>query len=62
MLDALRAVLQDQEATTAQRLFAVAVLDNVQHYGLVPYSVKYPGTNDDAVIADFAKRLEAESK
>ena len=62
VLDALRAVLQDPEATTAQRLFAVAVLDNVQHYSLVPYSVKSPGTDSGAVIADFAKRLEAESK
>lgn len=59
VLDALRAVLQDTEATTAQRLFAVAVLDNVQHYSLVPYSVKYSGADSDAVIADFANRPEA---
>lgn len=59
MLEALRAVLRDPEATTEQKIFAVTVLDNVQHYSLVPYSVKHPGTDSDALIADFAKRLEA---
>ena len=50
ILDALRAVLQDPEATTEQRLFAVAVLDN-----FVPHDMRH----SDALILDFAKRLEA---
>lgn len=59
VLEALRAVLKDPEATTEQRIFAVAVLDNMQHYYLVPYNVKHPGKGRDALIADFAKRMEA---
>lgn len=59
VLEALRAVLQDPEATTEQRLYAVAVLDNMQHYYLVPYGVKHPGKGSDALMADFAKKLEA---
>lgn len=66
VLGALRAVLKDPEASTGQRLFAVAVLDNMQHYSFVPYNVKYPEKASDDVIADFARRLEeyqaAESK
>ena len=59
VLAALRAVLQDPEATTEQRLYAVAVLDNMQHYYIVPYNVKHPGKDSDTLIADFAKRMEA---
>lgn len=59
VLEALRAVLKDPEATTEQRNFAVSVLDNMQHYYLVPYDVKHPGKDSDALIADFAKRMEA---
>ena len=55
VLDALRAVLQDPEATTGQRLFAVAVLDRMQYYNFVPHDMR----NSDNLVADFAKRLEA---
>ena len=55
VLDALRAVLKDPEATAEQRVFAVATLDKMQYYGYVPYGVKYQG---DASIAEFAKELE----
>lgn len=54
VLEALRAVLQDPAATTDQRLFAVTVLDKVKYYGFVPNDTK----SADALIADFAKRLE----
>lgn len=47
VLDALRATLKDPEATTAQRLYAVAVLDNMQYYHLVPYGVRYPGQSEN---------------
>ena len=56
VLDALRAVLRDPEATTEQCLYAVAVLDNMQYYRFVPYGVKYQGNAD---IADFVKELDA---
>lgn len=59
VLEALRAVLKDPEATTEQRLCAVAVLDSIQHYYLVPYDVKHPGKDSGELIADFAKRMEA---
>lgn len=58
VLEALRAVLKDPEATTEQRIFAVAVLDNMRHYGIVPYNVKHPGKDSDAIIAEFARELE----
>lgn len=58
VLEALRGVLRDPNATAEQRIFAVAVLDNMQHYYLVPYGVKHPGKDSDALIADFAKRME----
>ena len=59
VLEALRGVLQDPSATAEQRIFAVSVLDSIQHYYLVPYGVKHPGKDSDALIADFAKRMEA---
>lgn len=59
VLEALRGVLRDPSATTEQRIFAVSVLDSMQHYYLVPYDVKHPGKDSNALIADFAKRMEA---
>lgn len=59
VLEALRAVLKDPEATTEQRLYAVAVLDSMQHYYLVPYDVKHPGKDSSELIAEFARKLEA---
>lgn len=58
VLDAMRAVLTDPEATSAQRIYAVAVLENMQRYHFVPYDTR----NADALIADFAVRLEAAQK
>lgn len=59
VLEALRAVLKDPASTSEQRIFAVSVLDNMQHYYIVPYKVKYPGEGSDALIADFAQRMKA---
>ena len=59
VLAALRAVLKDPEATTEQRIFAVAVLDSMGHYGFVPYDVKHPGKDSNELIAEFARKLEA---
>lgn len=52
--NAMRAVLQDPEATSEQRIFAVAVLDKMKYYNFVPQDMR----NADTLIADFAKRLE----
>lgn len=57
VLDAMRAVLRDPDATTEQRLFAVAVLDNMTYLHAIPYGMKHPA-DADKLIADFAKRLE----
>lgn len=57
VLAALRAVLRDPEATSAQRLYAVAVLDNMTRSGFAPYDLKYHGSAE--VAAAFAKELEA---
>lgn len=55
VLEALRAVLRDPEATADQRLFAVIVLDKVRGYYFVPHDMR----SADAIIADFARRVEA---
>lgn len=63
VLDALRAVLSDPEATTGQRLYAVAVLDNMQRYHFAPYGMKYPGEMDIASFRDaLLERDKAENK
>lgn len=59
ILDALRVILKDPEATTEQRLYAVAVLDNMQSYYFVPYGVRHTGEVD---IAAFADALKAKSE
>lgn len=59
VLEALRAVLKDPEASAEQRIFAVAVLDGMEHYGFVPYDVKRPGKDSSELIAEFARKLEA---
>ena len=57
VLDALRAVLQDPEATSAQRLYAVAILDNMSYGRFVPCELKRLGSAE--AVAAFAKELEA---
>lgn len=57
VLEAMRAVLRDPEATTAQRIYAVTVLEEVQRYHFVPCSMKYPEA--DAITADIKKAFEA---
>ena len=59
VLEALRGVLRDPNASAEQRLYAVGVLDHMQHYYLVHYGLKHPGKDSDTLIADFAKRMEA---
>lgn len=55
VLAALRAVLRDPEASAGERLFAVIVLDKVRGYYFVPHDMR----SADAIIADFARRVEA---
>lgn len=63
VLEALRAVLKDPEATTAQRLYAVAVLDNMKYYHFAPYGVRYTGDVDIAPFhAALQEREETENK
>lgn len=56
VLESLQAVLKDPGATAAQRLYAVAVLDNIKHYHFVPYGTPYPsqeadiGTDSSAIL------------
>ena len=51
--------MQDPNASAEQRLYAVAVLDSMEHYGFVPYDVKHPGKDSSELIAEFARKLEA---
>ncbi len=52
VLEVIRDALKDKEATTAQRLFAVAVLDNMQYYHFVPYDVRHLLQTADAEKMD----------
>lgn len=58
VLEALRAILKDPEATAEQRVFAVAVLDSMEYYGFVPYDVKHPGRDSSELVAEFARKME----
>ncbi len=60
VLEVVRDALKDKEATTAQRLFAVAVLDNMQYYHFVPYDVRHLLQTADAekMDAEIRERLE----
>ena len=63
VLEALRAVLKDPEATTAQHLYAFAVLDNMMYYHFAPYGVRYTGDVDIAPFhAALQEREETENK
>lgn len=55
VLEALRAVLRNPEATADQRLFAMSVLDRMKYYNFIPHDMRHA----DAIIADFARRVEA---
>lgn len=60
VLEVVREALKDKEATTAQRLFAVAVLDNMKYYHFVPHDVRHLLQTADAekVDAEIRERLE----
>jgi len=60
VLEVVRNALKDKEATTAQRLFAVAVLDNMQNYRFVPHDVRHPLQTEDVakIDAEIMERLE----
>ena len=55
ILEALRAVLRDTEASTEQRLFAAIALDKVLFYNFMPANREM----DERLIEDFRKKLEA---
>ena len=58
MLDALRDVLKDKTASPAQRLFAVAALDYVKSYHVIPSKLQYPdGVDDSDVTARLRERF-----
>lgn len=60
VLEVVRDALKDKKASTAQRLFAVAVLDQMQHYHFVPSDTRHLlQTADTAKIdAEIMERLE----
>ena len=61
ILGALRAVLADPVATPSERLYAVAVLDNMQHYHIKPYGIDHPA-RDTHSEADLSRLREAFKK
>ncbi len=60
VLDVIRDALKDKTATTAQRLFAVAVLDRMWYYNFVPNDARHLLQTADMAKADaeIAERLE----
>ena len=61
ILGALRAVLADPAATPSERLYAVTVLDNMQHYHIKPYGIDHPA-RDTHSEADLSRLREAFKK
>lgn len=61
VLEALRAVLKEPNATAEQRLYAVGVLDSMESYHFIPCSMKRPGEgkSSEELVAEFARELEA---
>lgn len=62
VLDALRAILKDANATSAERIFALCAIDEMQYYHFVPYALKHfqePEIDKEKVLAYFAEKLEA---
>ena len=58
MLEVVRDALKDKEATTAQRLYAVAVLDNMKYYRFAPYGVKHPGQGPEVDLTRFKEEID----
>lgn len=60
MLEVVRDALKDKTATTAQRLFALAVLNNLKYYHYVPSDTRHLLQTEDAakIDAEIAERLE----
>ncbi len=60
VLEVVRDALKDKEATTAQRLFAVAVLDRICYYSFVPSDTRHLLQTADAakMDAEIRERLE----
>lgn len=52
VLEVVRDALKDSEATTAQRLFAVAVLDRMCYYNFVPGDARHLLQTADMAKAD----------
>ena len=57
----MRAVLADPAATPSERLYAVAILDNMQHYHIKPYGIDHPA-RDTHSEADLSRLREAFKK
>ena len=60
--DALRAVIIDDTATPAQRLYAVACLNYSMGYHIAPYDLKYPDSRGDADLTRLRAQFAAELK
>ena len=60
--DALRDVVRDKAATPAQRLFAIAVLDYMGSYHIVPSRLQYPDSVDDSDVTARLRERFAEIK
>lgn len=59
---AMRAILEDQSATPAQKLDALEILDSLTYSGLIPYSLRERRRGEAAVDiesfkAEYQKRL-----
>lgn len=58
VIDALRSVLTDDRATPTEKLYAVAILDDMQGYYFIPNRIKYKDTGE-VDLSRFKRELEA---
>lgn len=61
--DVMRDIMRDNGATVAQRLYAAAVLENIQYYHFAPSGMKPPIEQDtadlDAITDELRERIGA---
>lgn len=53
--EAARAILRDDNATPAQRLAAICIVDEIEHYFIIRYSMHSAGN----ALMDFSAALKA---
>lgn len=60
VLTAMRSILSDHSATPSQRIYAFAVLDNMQYYHFAPYNLPYPDKPEEIDLSRLREKFAEE--